>query len=865
MNGLSGFMNNLTKTYQIISSKMFFAILFLLSIFYSTYIVAGNGCLGDKNEDRICAQATSLSSFASPVIEVQYRTCGIFGLGLFGCNDHTPVIVGASVDSHAMDRGWFSTYYAYARVLNLGDPGYTPGKHLDNNGKEIDDDSDNKDLPKLCAAYQTKEGSDKWLGCVELHFSPIPPYCDKYSSSRSKLSLQKICPNHGNGLENASNNNRCVLSSTRNNAIYNSVRIQFDEPIPLCQDQSVKNTLYCINHSADLKASQIYKSYGIIPKSKITNNIGNLIPLESQKNPFRAIYGIKSKNSSKILKYGYYNSNLKDCGDHNNDEQCITIWGINTGNYQDISIAFPAIDNNNSNGDSFRSNFRILNSNGEAEDYYGVVTKVGRIIGNYSQYPQQLCVYESQTNKVVGCVDRAQAPTPNIIKCTDSTIQNRCISTIWKPAMVVELKVDQDATQGVIGPIIKQCDGVIDKVACRSIPQKDINPLAPISEQGSNQGSLNLAGSIYTAFATNDNFLIQPFDGDHALDKDTRYGNYKDNIYPIDLNDPSQTNPKALYINGLQYIDQKYVTGATRLVLDLPFVPTCQNVHNCVLSQYANTMIIPCENYYKIMLKYNNPKKCSEADINCQNIYSYTNPQNNNHKMEIKQCQDKRCYTLTSDTNVCFQYNNDPQYRVIPKTTASILQKDEYYTPKFSDENTRDFDGNKYYMRNKTSIEEGLFVKIDQPKCEAITLDMAKNNDNNGYATCTEKTELGYQATCNCIKSYSRLDGKKDMSRYCVLNLANSKAEYEPLNKDDKRRCYPISLATCIAETNTNIDWPATKVGETAEGTCQEGFIKSQDSLELKRKCDAHKSAQSNLQGQWAPVSNAMHCIKASE
>lgn len=486
------------------------------------------------------------------------------------------------------------------------------------------------------------------LGCVDVALGPFPPpFCNPLTITVGRPSIERICPTvtSDTGLCSGSatqcvvasrEDSPCVNSSVVNNAIQNTLRIGFNKITPICSGTGSYTTDQCVSLSL-LSAATAHNSYAdIIPSSLIVNRPA-LTPGAGQTG-FRAVYGTMLAGSIEIS--GAYDPNLPDCLSSNSfsSTQCQIIYGINAGNFVDLSLTFPSLENSYNITTLVVPVPIIVDPAGLARKFSAAITRIedpsdsgaialGIIDSSGSSSPtqttNQICVFDMDKSppESVGCVERALAPKPYVFSCNGSNVINTggvyitCPSNDNNnPAVVVSLTVGASTTAGAL-----------------YIPSNNITTNSPTQ--------LNLAGNDYTAFVTDTNYNIAPFftrGPSTSLTANYLYGTYLDSSYlptttpPYTVNLSGKVNTNNVkYLYGLEYQDGLYSGAVSNESISPQYklftciepasvTPCPENVKNCVLANLSRNDIVDCATFATLSEESYSPlRKCSSTDRLC--------------------------------------------------------------------------------------------------------------------------------------------------------------------------------------------------------------------------------------------------------
>lgn len=604
------------------------------------------------------------------------------------------------------------------------------------------------------------------LGCVQIALGPFPPpYCNPLILTTGRPSIEQICPTVTSDtalcnssesvcLQNDPNDITkcllCRLSSTEdapcvdsaivNNAIQNTVRIGFNKITPVCSGAGSYTTDQCVNLSIT-SASMAHNTYSdLIPPGLIVNSPA-LIPGSGQTG-FRAVYGTMMSGSIELS--GSYNPSLPDCVSSSilNSTQCQTIYGINAGNFVDLSLIFPAIENGYNTNTLSATTPAILDPSGMMRTFTAAITRleepndsIAKSLGiitladsndptsitSPTQTTDQICVFDVtniSSPVAVGCVNRGLPPKPLVSSCNGySTITAGGVSVACpvndnnNPAIVVSLTVGVNTTAGAL-----------------YIPSNNLS-YSPIQ--------LNLASNDYTAFVTDSYYNVAPFLTKGPSTSTTAnylYGSYLPDSsgntapYTISASGNINTHSNVEYLYGLEYqnglysgaVENKYISPVYKLFTcaePSSVTPCPENIQNCVLTNLQSNNIVDCaifnslaEGSYSPLRKcYSTDKLCwssietpcsagsvcptiknssSCGSKDCKYVTSLsTLPTATGGGVSIYSCpvddstgdSASYCYYHSTMENIC-QITSDTANRILPApTVGDILKDSEYY------------------------------------------------------------------------------------------------------------------------------------------------------------------------------------------
>ncbi len=655
--------------------------------------------------------------------------------------------------------------------------------------------------------------SDKYhLGCVEIPVGPYPPqFCPTIRPFSPPPTTQLICQQEAsNDYALSTSTNNCVVSSTTvNNFIHNSIRITFDNFIPICMHgENPAQTDTCItlsnfdlfNSARNLHA--LTNRQDIIPLCSRSTGTGpcvNNTMLCSRENPpdgcingFRVVYS--SNTGSTSVPKGYFvdmktpcneviapcvpNSSgecivqvpdsckVPDCTASAVNNNCQKIWGINAGNFVDTFIEFPSIQQPTDIAD-LTQQVTVKDVVGTQRSFTASIVRTPTT----DQDQSKICVYEGA--RLVGCQARQAVPKPMILECDPNSpvVGITCTNNYFTPRFIASMSVRNHSTSALIEAL-------------------------SVSNLNTNNALVNLAGYDFTSFVTDDTFITSPFSGAYSTNPLTTYGVYKNNAAPINSSG-SPTN--AVYLYGLEYKDNKYVKGGTYACLNFPNLAHCSryNKENCVLSRLANANIVDCSLFKSKQQLYPNLSLCPASVADCNQVDSIAGI-NGSGGINIYRCPHNYCYGSSSNAAVC-DMQLDPNNRLDPSASfGNVIPDDKHYSM------IGGYDIYASGVRDKTSIELNLCASVPQLVCSAITTIATAN----GNALWPE-TIAGELATGTCPAGYS-LTTNSPLQRYCLVNAEARNASFEAL--DPALQCVYSAITFSVTNTYTPTTPPATYI-----------------------------------------------------
>jgi hypothetical protein len=651
--------------------------------------------------------------------------------------------------------------------------------------------------------------SDYKFGCVEIPLGPFPPpYCPVIPTFVPNATTQSICITGSNGLPVSSISSApCVVSKVINNFIRNSIRVTFDNFVPLCRNgENPLTTDKCVTlsnvglfNSASALHTATARRDAIRPCSTSSGSapcVNTKIPFTCSiaangcEDGFRVVYGTKIGQTS--IPSNYFFDDLSDCGSsvHIN---CQEIWGINTGEFVDVSLIFPAAQTASNNGDLTQS-FSLKDTNQATHSFTASIVRTSYFDSSkqLQRHPNQVCIFES--NIVTGCQARADASKPVVYDCSAAISGLACTNDFFTPRFIASMQSGADSTSAVVEPLSVQ---------------------AP----NSTTYSVNLAGYNFTSFVTDNSFIQSPFTGSHSPNPSTIYGQYKSNAAPYDSNG-NATN--AVYLSGLEYINGKYNIGGNYACFQPQDLVRCPiNEQKCVLTNLLNSNIINCNDFTTKSALYPNLRLCQSSDTSCTSIDSISG-KSGGSGITIYRCgtDSTYCYKNSLNVAVC-SISMNPADRVDPSSSlGTILSDSAWYHAGLS----LQYDSSIYGLRDKTAAELGLCTSIPQPTCPAITT----ASSSTGNATWTQAS-IGQNSTGTCASGFSP---PGTLTRTCLANSATKQVSLESITSSTTCSALPTYCAAVTVLPDGGYQrrysfatWPQTPLGQVATGTCAPKLI----------------------------------------
>ncbi|MCF8462316.1 MAG: hypothetical protein K9G11_00210 [Rickettsiaceae bacterium] len=744
------------------------------------------------------------------------------------------------------------------------------------------------------------------LGCVNMPVGPLPPpYFRKFDDKSGifNLVVQQICPKVQNItdestkklaleiLQEMMSTKGCVTSELDNNFIRNSVRVGINKIIPTCdtlksinpslyaqivKDEKLKDTDQCVQLS-NLIPEQIelfnFTKFNHIapckPNSKDpcfseTTNLNTLCSIYNGCNRGRVVYGDRFENGRMATTPNpNLNTQLDDpqsktdnkkyrrpiCAS-DSDINCQAIWGINIGGFEDIFVEFDKL--NFQTQEKISSKIKTIKVNDKLSlkfnatinlDPKNVRTDPDDTEKSTTVGPDKICVMDTDKNYAINCITRTKPLNPKIYNCDEAKKDglSSCNSTFFRPQMYVKFEYD---------------NGEDDKYTTAGIIEADVLK----SKQDINNYTDNkfkLAGYSYGSYVTDDQDRMVPFSGPHSLNMGTSiYGNYANDANPL-------TDKDAIYLNGLEYLNGRYVRGGTKICLTSPEKENCPvDKGQCILVQYKNGENIPCD---KLKVYLEGKHLCTDTTKDgCKSIGKKT-------------FGDKEIETFNCTKNLdCYQYKNGAtlgteELCMIKYPDRKILREnfDPYNLTDLPKEcaieqeatNEITIASNIYKDKN---FRECTDNDPSKPVCEELfpDKDTIKDLDDKNFEfialkTCTTSSEGKAKNSFVCFTRLTKLDQNK-----CAVDTKSGR-ENGLCTDIDSIGCDDITQASAESAFST---WSKANSGDFSTGTCQEGFVPISDTS-LKRRCVAkfdpfnlNSLAPTLNKGQLEPIGKKFGC-----
>tara|TARA_B110000503_G_scaffold29935_1_gene48353 strand:+ start:17 stop:1534 length:1518 start_codon:yes stop_codon:yes gene_type:complete len=468
---------------------------------------------------------------------------------------------------------------------------------------------------------------------------------------------------------------------------------------------------------------------------------------------FRIVYG--EKLGSTLTAKQYFNDDLDNCSGKSSTI-CQEIWGVNIGEFIDISLPFPEIQKSGETMPLVKS-FTLVDKNDKTGDFIASIVMVpgpGND-GTYSftQEPNQLCVFDTKYHSLIGCSNRVKNSGAKVRECSG----DRCSSSYFSPKFIAYYNENKNKNEYTTSAVIE--------------------PLSVHNPDSKTNTVINLAGNLFESFIIDDTMITKPFSGDHSPNPSSIFGMYQDNIFPFA---EGVVNNDAVYISGLEYINGSYHLGGKLACLTSINDKRCpEDIEMCVLTNLLNTETVLCSDLSKKSSGYGGLKMCVGVQNNCPITDSIS--KKSDGQINIRDCGVQgKCYD--GGVELC-KISENAKDRINPSAFyGKKLEPGRFYDPSANSSNDDLPKGVKIKynldtqgLRNKTSVELGLCVTIPQGTC-------SEENDyseSNGYAYWPE-TPVGKQAIGTCKVGWHAL---QPLKRYCVPFSATKTFGFEPLDR----------------------------------------------------------------------------------
>ncbi len=604
----------------------------------------------------------------------------------------------------------------------------------------------------------------KIYGCVNLPMGPFPPpYCESVSPFFQVAIAQRVCQVGSDGAPVQSvETKECVVSTLRNNYIHNAIRVGYETFVPLCASgKDPTTTDKCVtieNLDSFASASVLHTMTGrkdIIKKCEDAQSgepcVRTMIPhtcsvtANGCQDGFRVVYA--KKVGSVTNSQSYYRDDLDDCPS-STSATCQQIWGVNTGEFVDVSLAFDAIQSSYDIA-PLSIDFELVDKGNREAYFIGLIVRLAGYNSDYNlnQTTNEFCVVEGDI--VVGCIARADAPRATVSECASNSVPGiTCTSSYFSPQFVVsynsQYKTDPDSTTFNT-----------DSTSALVTPDTVYNPGSTMY--------LNLAGDEFQAFVTDDTFVVKPFSGLNSPNPSSIFGVYKDNVLPVAN---ATVNPYAVYLSGLEYINGRYALGGKNACLSYLNQEKCpDNPKLCVLTKLLNKNTVSCSTFAQKNASSGGLSTCTPSQITSCSVTDSMSKIGGG-SISIRSCSDgKKCYEWSVDLCKPSTLLAD---RVDPAASIGLALRDDQYRDTSASTSSGNpsatqvnYDPNNEALRDKTSAEMGLCVNVPQGSCGA------QNNyssQDNGYASWPG-VDLGADSLGTCQPGWSPAS---TLTRKCI-------------------------------------------------------------------------------------------------
>lgn len=699
------------------------------------------------------------------------------------------------------------------------------------------------------------------FGCVELPLGPYPPpFCPKLEQLFPSPSIRPICSKKykditpenwkisyldkykGSELFIEDSDTKCVVSKLSNNVIQNVVRISLDNLVPLCRgDQNPEVTDKCVKIKAITVASDAHTKSAYRDTIKkcmnasdthcvdtIRNFSCNVTSPNSCQDGVRIVYAQQIGNTSTIS--NYYDNNIQDCindSPPHGHTTCQKIWGINTGEFIDVPVTFPTVQTQTvQNLTTLEQTANLTDSNNIKREFRITIARDdildSSLDPNLQRNTKSICA--SEGNQLIGCVNRIldnyTLKTYNCGVLTGVSCPNtNPIELYFIPKFVAQLETN---------PVIENGVSKTFKTSTVVMPLS-INTSSP-PPSGVTEALVNLAGFTYSSFMAyisddRAQYVAAPFSGAKSINPSSIYGQYKDNKAPY--NSSGQEDTSAVYLNGLEYVNGKYIQGGTHSCLQSKNTEKCIpgiKENNCVLTKLAETDTIDCKIFKDKSVQYNNLGICKADDKDCRDKETIAG-------VTIRECGTAPaiyyCYVNNKNSNVeVCKVTQDLKNRIIPAPNEgdTISDSSKHFSLKTDTNGKPNYNESTEAIREKTSLELGLCNKYLIPKCSSKI----------EYNANWPETEVGKISKGTCQNGFVPISNKP-LERYCLakasppLSIAFDKLEADIGCKKNE------GLKIVYDDSNSNFDKnnvestvnynDATKIGTIQLGNVSEGHL----------------------------------------
>ncbi|MFK7967569.1 MAG: hypothetical protein AB8B68_00115 [Rickettsiaceae bacterium] len=682
---------------------------------------------------------------------------------------------------------------------------------------------------------------DTSYGCVPIPLGPYPPpFCPTISPLFQTAYTQKICRTEGGSVLSSTRNEPCVVSTLENNFVRNSIRITFNNFVPLCKpgEISTDNDKCVIIENLDAFPSAHLLHLGtsntdIIPlcTGGITTPCVNTtiavpdscVGSVCSKVGFRIVYGLKLGEISSPQSYFINRDDLPSCP-ASSSASCQEVWGVNTSGFVDVSLTFPVVQSV-PDISTLSEMVSLTSDDGKVSNFNVSIVRKSAYDGDFGFFrnPKQICVTKG-TEIFVGCEDRAPFTKPQVYNCPYGGVS--CTSSYFAPKFVASVASGGDRTSAKVEP--------------KSMYNTTLSFDPSI---------INLAGFQFSSFVTDNTSIKAPFSGTHSPNPGSIFGNYLNDIFPVNASNGAE-NTNAIYLYGLEYINEKYLMGGTRACLENLDLEKCpKNTTNCVLTNLLNRNTVDCKEFMTTLAQYSSSvNRCTATEISsCGTAVNTISGIPPSAGISILACPSgSHCYTSPIDADLC-QGSTLLSDRYIPSpSSGATLEDHEFYPVEPIGQTTNNvictpIDGivNCTNFVNKLASYPGIGRCNEEQttRCSYIvdTIPALISGDNGAsIRLCDSGIHCYTSPTNEDLCQESTCTGETPTGYNFPQNqyILRDKTSYE------MGLCTTISQPNCAAVTNyTSQDdgyaiWPETQVGHIATGTCRTGDIAVVDPLQ---------------------------------
>jgi hypothetical protein len=664
-------------------------------------------------------------------------------------------------------------------------------------------------------------------GCAIIPLAPFPPpFCPKVAPLFPTASTQAICATSSDGfIATSTEKVPCVVSNLTNNFIRNAIRVGYDKFVPICKNnEDPMETDACVvieNLDSFASAKSLHlvtlKKDILKPCDQAVNSepcVKSMIPHTCSVSANGCQDGFRITYSSNIGKYttpsNYFRDDLSDCPSIDS-VSCQKVWGINVGEFVDVSLLFPSTQTPTDIG-PISTTFSIASNAGVMKNFSASIVRTTTLLDTYefTQNPEKICVFVG-ANTVVGCQLRAPFSSPSVYNCSSGAGGISCVTDYFKPSFIASVSSGADSISALIEPLTMYDD-----------------PSSTLSN-----ASVNFAGYEFNGFVTGDTFLEIPFSGPNSLSAGTIHGKYKYDVTPV--NDDGSINNDAIYIKDLEYINGAYYRGGKYACLSGTIVDRCPtDTKMCVLASLDNNDIVDCSKFITKAANYAGFIQCPD-DISDCNLVDNLSHLSGGGKVDIYTCS-KRGYSCYVSPDILCSLTYDAAGRIDPSPSYGVvIPASQYYALGYSfdqpgsagDAFEKDASGDfvvkskgssGYYfdkkvsaLRNKTSIEMNLCTPIPQPTCKPAA-------SSGGNSASWSEASIGEYSTGSC-SSGVLLKPK----RYCLIDSDNKTLKLEDLGPGPE--CgIGCAVINTYSDADGNATWTSALVGTASTGKCRPGW-----------------------------------------